>query len=695
MRHRFALLLLALLAVSILIGALTAMRIDRIDSNGLATLSSIIDTRQQSEEALRQTAWTYAVPMVDLTHKLNLGILDAVTVRFRLQAELKRSDAAWQRYAERVPFTQREQLTAAQARTRRVFAQLSAILAAEDKTAFRQFIQQSLYPATDPFTTLAEEQMRQEVMRTDTILQQTREQVREERAQAINTAIAAYILTAFAGSALAAYLIRRVKAVQALAAAIARNDPDIPAALDSRDELGEVHNNLLALYERIRSQWDELHAQNDALSTAMSDLSQSQLALQANEARWQLAIAATSSGLWEHDLLRNRVYLSPGWKSQLGYADDELTSDFDSWALRLHPDDAHAVLDAYRRFVEGATADYRIEFRIRHRDGSWHWVLSSGSAQRDSGGNVLRVIGTQTDITARKQAEAELIAARDEAQDALLRLQTTQQQMLESEKLAALGGLVAGIAHEVNTPLGIAVTAASTLKEETGRLLELLAANQMKKSELEAFLAHGHETATLLLKHVEHAATMIRSFKQISVDQSVDERRRFRPAEYFRDILTSLSPKFRHTPYRYDFRCPATLELNSYPAAFTQIFTNLITNALLHAFEGRPAGVLAISVAARGHDHVVLEFADDGIGIPEGEQKRIFEPFFTTKRGRGGSGLGLSIVYNLVVAQLGGVMTVQSTPGKGTRFVLVIPRNAPERPGDAHVQDAPGVDPAR
>ncbi|WP_159675126.1 ATP-binding protein [Andreprevotia sp. IGB-42] len=660
-----------------LIGVLTTVAIDRTQRAGFQSLNDIIEARQQREESLRQTAWRYAVPMVDLAHKLNLGILDSTTVRFRMQAELRASDASWRSYAEHVPLAQRAQLSQAQERARKAFARLGAVLSTEEPAALRSFIQYELYPAIDPFTTLVEEQMRAELTRTNASLKQTRDTVMQARAQAINVAILAYLVTGFGGAALAFYLIRRVKAIQALSAAIARNDLDLPPALEGGDEIGQIHDNLLAVYERLKVQWDELHAQNDELVSTLADLEQSQSALQANEERWKLALEASESGIWEHDLLRNRVQFSAGWKAQLGFAPAQLHDDFDNWALRLHPDDAPGALTAYKHFVEGQQASYRVEFRLKHKDGSWRWLQSNGSAQHDSGGNVIRVVGTQTDITQRKLAEAALINARDEAEDALLKLQSTQQQMLQSEKLAALGGLVAGIAHEVNTPLGIAVTAASTLHEETARVIARLADGQIKKSELEAFLAHSSDTSTLLLKHIEHAATLIRSFKQISVDQNIDERRLFKPRDYFTDILNSLAPKFRHTPHRFTFDCPPNLELDSYPAAFTQLFTNLVTNALLHGFEQVDAGLLTITVEARGKDTVVLQFSDNGPGIPPGELKRIFEPFFTTKRGRGGSGLGLAIVYNLVVARLGGKITVSSKPGLGTTFTVLIPIIAP------------------
>ncbi len=254
-------------------------------------------------------------------------------------------------------------------------------------------------------------------------------------------------------------------------------------------------------------------------------------------------------------------------------------------------------------------------------------------------------------------------------------LRKMQRQLVESEKLASLGQLVAGIAHEINTPVGVSVTAASTLAEQTEKLQALYRDGSMKRSDLDHYVDSAATISKLVLSNMERAATLIQSFKEVAIDQTSEERRSFRLKSYIEDVLLNLSPTLRRAERQVTLDCADDIEIDSYPGALAQILTNFVMNALLHAFdEGRPGG-MAIVVREPDSETVELSFSDNGKGIPEKNMALIFDPFFTTMRGRGGSGLGLNIVHNLVTGSLQGQISVHSKINEGTAFTISFPRN--------------------
>jgi PAS domain S-box-containing protein len=301
-----------------------------------------------------------------------------------------------------------------------------------------------------------------------------------------------------------------------------------------------------------------------------------------------------------------------------------------------------------------------VETLARRRDGSTFPIeLAVGAMNVEGQGHLVCVI---RDITARKRAE-------EEARDALT-------QLIQAEKLASLGGLVAGVAHEINTPVGVSVTAASHLGEQTECIAAAYRAGTLKRSALEQFLEHAAQAAKILITNLTRASELIYGFKQVAVDRSTSERRRFRVKRYMEEVLLSLRPKLKDTAPRVSLECDESLEIDGYPGVLSQILTNLIVNALVHAYEPGQAGHIRIGVQAR--DCLVeLTFSDDGNGIPPEDRKCIFDPFFTTRRGEGGNGLGLHIVHNLVVTTLRGTISCESGP-QGTRFLIRFPR-APEK----------------
>lgn len=272
---------------------------------------------------------------------------------------------------------------------------------------------------------------------------------------------------------------------------------------------------------------------------------------------------------------------------------------------------------------------------------------------------------------------AQLSESKERAEAALERLQSTQQHLVSSEKMASLGQLVAGVAHEINTPLGIALTAASHLGDGLRDLGERLERRQLRASDLGEFIEQSRAADRLVNEHLGRAAQLVRSFKQVSADRSSDERRRFLLGDTLADLCQNLPLTWKPRPISLQFRCPPDLVLDSYPGSIGQIVTTLAQNALLHAYADEEVGQLRIDVQVDRDGSVVMVFSDDGRGIAPDDQKQVFEPFFTTRRAAGSIGLGLHTVYNLVSARLGGRIKVHSEPGRGTEFVLRFAKVAP------------------
>ncbi|KJV32677.1 hypothetical protein VI06_04300 [Aquitalea magnusonii] len=282
------------------------------------------------------------------------------------------------------------------------------------------------------------------------------------------------------------------------------------------------------------------------------------------------------------------------------------------------------------------------------------------------------------DLAMRTAAEAQARQERDNAEQALQQLVQTQQTLVESEKLASLGSLVAGVAHEINTPVGITLTTASHLATSTLHITEKLDNGGIKKSDFQAYLDSARECCDLILSNSERAASLIHSFKQVAVDQTSEQRRDFQLNDYLSEIVTSLKPRFKRSQTNITIDCEDDLLLDSYPGAISQVVTNLLVNALVHGFEEKPGGNIHIRAERYQAAEVRLSIQDDGKGIPAENINRVFDPFFTTRRGNGGSGLGLHIVYNIIRQRLGGTIEVHSEVGKGSVFIITMPCTAPE-----------------
>ena len=301
-----------------------------------------------------------------------------------------------------------------------------------------------------------------------------------------------------------------------------------------------------------------------------------------------------------------------------------------------------------------------------------------GTTARDEVGAMARAVEVfRENAIAKRRTEDELRTAKEKAESALLELNTAQQNLIDAERLAALGGLVAGVAHEVNNPIGISLTVASSFARRTEMFeTDLRSEGALRRSQLEDFVRASRDASQQLVANLHRAGELIQSFKQVAADRSHAERRQFSLGEATDQIIASLRPVLKRAPIELTVDVPEGLLINGYPGSYGQILTNLFLNAVNHAFAGGRSGTISISARARGHDDIEINFTDNGAGMTPDVQRQAFDPFFTTRRNEGGTGLGLHIVYNIVTQQLGGRMMLESRPGQGTTFRIIMPRTA-------------------
>jgi ligand-binding sensor domain-containing protein/signal transduction histidine kinase len=495
---------------------------------------------------------------------------------------------------------------------------------------------------------------------------------------------------------------------------------------DDRGLVTEVSGTTVDITE-LKQKEQDLAAANAELSQQINELTTARENVTATEKRRKLAIWGSGCEFFEADLRNNKLVRENPVKNLLA---NDIGDSLEMFWHYLHPEDIELFSDAFLAHVKGRSDFYDVTYRSQCNDGSWTWLQTRGRAIAwDSTGRATMISGTNYDVSDLKRAESELKLLADELEDrvsqrtadlssALEALRSTQRQLVESEKMAALGGLVAGVAHEINTPLGIGVTAASHLGEISAKLSQQLAGNQLKKSDLEYFATQSQAAVELVMANLRRASDLVKSFKQVAVDQSSEQRRLIELKSYIGEILNSLRPTLKR--HRFEMQTGLSqsnsivvdvaeeIHMDSYPGAIYQVVSNLVLNALTHAFElandeltpreigaitalENIAGVADIGAADvrpadarlpnRIHiaaqlvaNDVCLTVQDNGIGMESEVAKRIFDPFFTTKRGQGGSGLGLNIAFNLVTNVLGGVISVNTAPGQGATFTVRVPR---------------------
>ena len=392
-----------------------------------------------------------------------------------------------------------------------------------------------------------------------------------------------------------------------------------------------------------------------------------------------------------------------GAEKMFGYAASEMLGR--SPALLHLPDEIDQCAAELTVQLGRPIASFLETFAALTRDGgsdirNWSCVRKDGkhlsislvvSIIRDEHGHITGFLCIGLDITERLAAEADLIQLnqqldhrvqeRTEAlqtstkqlQQALNNLMLMQDKLVQSEKLAALGSVVAGVAHELNTPIGNCMTVASTLQEKTEVFQSQVAAGELRRSQLDAYLKDANEAMQLLQKGLQRTGALVANFKQVAVDQSSAQRRQFMLKDAISGVVALMKSSLQKKPYRIELDIPDDLSMDSFPGAIEQIVSNLINNSVLHGFDRLDHGLIRLQARAEG-EMVRIIYSDDGRGMSSEVQKHIFEPFFTTRLGTGGSGLGLSICYNLVHGQLGGYVDVSSVAGQGTTFTLVLPR---------------------
>lgn len=411
------------------------------------------------------------------------------------------------------------------------------------------------------------------------------------------------------------------------------------------------------------------------------------LRVTADELRALQDSAIVGIGLFANGVI---VRCNRGLDEMMGYKPGELAGRSCSVLTSGHS-------DPFTNLAEGASMHFELE--LVGANGKRLWCMVNGR-MLDPNDALKGCVWVIIDITDRKQTEAALVdtkhglerslselalqkanveMAHKDLSAVLLTLKQAQASLITSEKMASLGALVAGIAHELNTPIGNSLLTATALSDMCKEFERQLGEGGIKRSSLDIHLKDARMACSIITNSLTRAADLIHSFKQVAVDQTSDKRRAFNLYGVVHDTLATYSAQLRRANCEVKVQMPETLQFISYPGSVGQVLSNLIQNALMHAFEGREHGLLTISVGDVDEHSVELYFADDGVGMNARTLHQIYDPFFTTKMGQGGSGLGMNIVYNLVTGVLRGTIQIDSEPGKGTTVTLKLPRKVPAR----------------
>ncbi|MBK7000457.1 MAG: PAS domain S-box protein [Rhodoferax sp.] len=349
-----------------------------------------------------------------------------------------------------------------------------------------------------------------------------------------------------------------------------------------------------------------------------------------------------------------------------------------------HEEDADSAYKGLRAVMNGRLRRFNLDYPC-HLASQQRWFTMTVTPLLHEGRS--RVVVTHTEITIQQQQKAEIqalntnleqrVAQRTrELSETLERLTATQAELVQAEKMSALGFMVAGVSHELNTPIGSSLTVASALQAHAQEFTDNMAQG-LTRSQLDNFVRRVREGSDILMHALSHAAELVASFKQVSVDQASVNRRIFDLRTTVDTILLTLGTDIGKTGHTVKCQIPEGIRMDSFPGPLGQVLTNLIHNALLHAFENKPHGEVTITAILKDAQHVCMTIQDDGDGIAPEHLNHVFDPFFTTKLGKGGSGLGLHIVYNLVQELLGGNIQVDNTPDSGACFTLLLPLDAP------------------
>jgi PAS domain S-box-containing protein len=379
--------------------------------------------------------------------------------------------------------------------------------------------------------------------------------------------------------------------------------------------------------------------------------------------------------------------VNPAWLTLLGYTREELVGYEATLNETILP---KSVLQAVFTRLRETDELGGVLGKLRRKCGETLWVDVYMRLVRFQDQNLL--ICSMLNITDKRAMEKELrqlnsaleerIAQRTQKlSETIEHLQNAQAQLVQSEKLASLGSLVAGVAHELNTPIGNGMMSVSTLEFRLKAFRDKCA-NGLRKSDLDAFVSQVETATDIAMRNLRRASELVTSFKQVAVDQTSSQRRTFDLASVIQEVVLTLQPTFKHSPVQVRVDVPDGIEMNAYPGPLGQVITNLIQNALVHAFPDRDAGQVDITARLSADGWVDIRVQDDGVGIPVDKMDRIFDPFFTTRLGKGGSGLGLHIAHNIIHGVMGGQLTVHNRAAGGAVFQMRCPLQAPQSNGD-------------
>jgi PAS domain S-box-containing protein len=401
------------------------------------------------------------------------------------------------------------------------------------------------------------------------------------------------------------------------------------------------------------------------------------LALQESEQRWHFALEGAGDGVWDWNIQHDTIFYSQRCLELLGFPSDSTTFVFADWERCVHPDDLHHVKATITDYLSGKITSFKTEHRFRKGE-DWVWLLGRGMVvERDKDGNPVRMIGTYSDITERKRIEGELLALNTQLEERIARrtaqLQKAMDQMMVTEKMASLGRMVAGIAHEMNTPIGNMLLSSSTLMNCIEELDTHVKDKKLTKHALDDFLLNSKQACELIERNSERAQALIASLKQASADQTHQQRCQFDLRNTVVDMLVTWRPMLNSAHVTLELAIPEGIVMNSYPGSIEQLLGNLISNSIKHGFENKNDGCIHIH-AATSDTSVDMIYEDNGIGIDAALQNKVFDPFYTTKIGQGCAGLGLAIVHNIVQSVFKGSITLESQPGQGVRFMISLPR---------------------
>jgi PAS domain S-box-containing protein len=406
----------------------------------------------------------------------------------------------------------------------------------------------------------------------------------------------------------------------------------------------------------------------------ITERKRAEAALQASERQFHTLADSLPQLVWMAETGGKIFWFNSHWHEYTGTPVGGTSSH--DWQAILSPASLQEARDQWAQALETKTA-LELELSLRGKDGKYRPFLTRAVPLHDSAGAVYGWIGTHIDISERKRGEQEIQDARDSAESALQNLRETQNSLIETEKLAALGRLVAGVAHEVNTPVGTSLTVASSLERRTAAFAAEVAQGNLKRSSLIDFLETSRDASSQLVANLKHAAELIQSFKQVAADRNYSDLRIFDLGDLTEQVAVSLRPGLGKQNLTLNIECEPNLKMNGYPGPYGQLLTNLFLNSVTHAFPEGNGGSIDIKVRAAGDDAVDVLFSDNGCGMSLDVRRKAFDPFFTTRRDRGSTGLGLHIVHTIVINHLGGRLHLDSEPGKGTKFHLVLPRVAP------------------